>query len=75
MQGLSSIERDAVERAMAVDMLRQVEGWSAINSGSRNLGGLAAMAGQLAEALSILPGDVRLVEPEPVEALDESGNA
>ena len=40
MGELSSIERAAVERAGAEPMLDQVLAWAAINSGSRNLGGL-----------------------------------
>jgi glutamate carboxypeptidase len=73
MEGLTSIERACVERAMDVDMLRQVEAWAAINTGSRNLGGLHDMAGILADAFSILPCEMHLVEPAPVEAVDASG--
>ena len=43
MGALRSIEQEAVERASAEPMLEQVLGWSAINSGSRNLGGLERM--------------------------------
>ena len=42
---LSSNERAVVERAGAEPMLDQVLNWAAINSGSRNLGGLERMAG------------------------------
>ncbi len=73
MEGLSTTERACVERAMAVDMLRQVEAWSAINSGSRNLDGLAATAARLGDAFSALPGDLRLVSACPVEAVDAAG--
>src|SRR5688572_30518615 len=73
MEGLSTIERACVERAMGADMLRQVEAWSAINSGSRNLDGLAAMAARLVDAFAALPGDLRLVSPCPVEAVDTAG--
>ena len=54
-------------------MLAQVEAWAAINSGSRNLGGLEAIAGTLAEAFGALPGDLTLEEPTPVEAIDTRG--
>ena len=44
MGELSSKEGDIVERAGAEPMLDQVLAWSAVNSGSRNLGGLERMA-------------------------------
>jgi glutamate carboxypeptidase len=73
MEGLSATERACVEQAMAEDMLRQVEAWSAINSGSRNLNGLEAMIGELSGAFSELPGELRFVDPAPVEAIDAAG--
>ena len=73
MRGLSSIEREAVERASAEPMLEQVLAWAAVNSGSRNLGGLERMADLLADAFAALPGVLRLDQPEPVEAVDTSG--
>jgi glutamate carboxypeptidase len=73
MGGLSKTEQAAVERATAEPMLDQVLKWSAVNSGSRNLDGLARIAGLLADALSALPGEPRLLEPAPVEAVDSSG--
>jgi glutamate carboxypeptidase len=54
-------------------MLAQVRHWSAINSGSRNLDGLATTAGLLADAFSILPGEVRLLDPVPGESVDMAG--
>ena len=76
MAGLSTRERDCVERAMAAqgEMLRQVENWAAVNSGSRNLEGLAVLAARLAGAFAVLPGDIRLAEPSPVEAIDRDGS-
>ena len=56
-------------------MLRQVEAWSTINSGSRNLDGLEAMIGELAGAFSDLPGELRFEEASPVEAIDTAGKA
>jgi glutamate carboxypeptidase len=49
-------------------------GWAAVNSGSRNLAGLQAMAGLLADVFSALPGEVLLAEPAPVEAVDGGGH-
>ncbi len=71
--GLNATEAAAVEAARAAPMLAQVEHWVAVNSGTRNLTGLATMAGLLADAFSVLPGDLTLVEPAPVEMVDTSG--
>jgi glutamate carboxypeptidase len=73
MGELSSTEHQAVERAAAEPMLDQVLAWSAINSGSRNLGGLKTMAGLLGDALAYLPGDVTLLDPAHVDAVDAAG--
>ncbi len=75
MGELSSSEHQAVERAAAEPMLEQVLAWSAINSGSRNLDGLKTMAGLLADTLAVLPGDVQMLDPAHVEAVDASGKA
>ncbi len=55
-------------------MLQQTCAWAAINSGTGNLAGLAEVAGKLADAFSALPGEVALVDPAPVTAIDASGN-
>jgi glutamate carboxypeptidase len=47
--------------------------WSAVNSGSRNLSGLAAMAGLLSDAFAELPGELELLDPARVEAVDPAG--
>jgi glutamate carboxypeptidase len=73
MGGLSSTEHVAVERAQAEPMLDQVLAWSAVNSGSRNLSGLAAMAGLLGDAFADLPGQIELLDPARVEAVDAAG--
>ena len=73
MGDLSSIERAAIEQIDGPHMLEQVLAWSAINSGSRNLPGLEQIAGVLAEAFSVLPGELRFEAPASVEAVDEAG--
>ena len=73
MGALSGIERDAVERAGAEPMLDQVLAWSAINSGSRNLNGLARLAGTLADEFAALPGELSVVEPMSVDAIGSDG--
>jgi glutamate carboxypeptidase len=72
--GLSGTEQRACEAAAAEPMLAQVEAWAAVNSGSRNLSGLATMAGLLADAFAALPGRVELVPPDPVEIVDADGS-
>jgi glutamate carboxypeptidase len=72
--GLSTIEREAIERAAAEPMLAQVESWAAINSGSRNLEGLGRMAEQLADAFSVLPGGMLLREPAQGETVGADGS-
>lgn len=75
MRGLSTIERDAVNAARAAPMLPQVEAWAAVNSGTRNLAGLATMAGLLGDAFARLPGEVMLVDPTPVDSVGSDGVA
>jgi glutamate carboxypeptidase len=73
MGALSSTEQAAVEQASAAPMLRQVESWAGINSGTGNLDGLTAVAALLAEDFSALPGELSLQEAAPVEAVDPDG--
>ena len=75
MGELSSTERATVERAGGEPMLDQVLAWAAVNSGSRNLGGLERMADLLADAFAALPGVLRLEEPAPVDAVDNAGKS
>ena len=75
MTGLTSYERDCVEQAMAAQgaMLANVEAWAAINSGSRNLEGLARLADAIGAAFSVLPGAMERVDPVRVEAVNGAG--
>lgn len=59
----------------AAAMLAQVQAWSAINTGTANLAGLAEQAAALARAFSVLPGAVALVDPVPVTAIAADGSA
>jgi len=74
MDRLSPAEQALVERIDADAMLGQVQRWCAINSGTSNLTGLAQQAAELANAFAVLPGEIQLVEPAPVEAVDSAGN-
>ncbi|MGY6552206.1 MAG: hydrolase [Erythrobacter sp.] len=58
----------------AAAMLEQVQSWSAINTGSGNCEGLARQAAALAEAFGVLPGEVRLIDPAPVQAIAADGS-
>ncbi|MEC3911180.1 hydrolase [Sphingobium sp. CR2-8] len=74
MTVFSSQEQRLLDHAAAAPMLAQTQAWAAINSGSRNLEGLARMAEVLADAFSVLPGDLRLVDPAPVESVGVDGH-
>lgn len=71
---LSNPETAAVEHVRAAPMLDRVLDWCAVNSGTSNLAGLAKMADKLADAFSVLPGDVALVEPEHGERVASDGS-
>ncbi|WP_300397180.1 hydrolase [uncultured Sphingobium sp.] len=73
MTRLSVEEERLLDHAAAAPMLDQVQRWAMINSGSRNIDGLAHMATMLADAFSALPGDVTLVDPAPVESVASDG--
>lgn len=74
MRELSTIEAATVERSADAPMLAQVEEWVAINSGSRNLPGLDAVAARLADAFAALPGAIELREATPVETIAADGS-
>ena len=74
MRGLSQDETRAVAGIDGASMLRQVERWAAINSGTRNLAGLATMASQLGDAFGMLPGSVTLVDPAPADSVGTDGS-
>jgi glutamate carboxypeptidase len=75
MTQLSPLERDTIARIEPAPMLERVLAWSAINTGTRNLDGLARQADLLAEAFGALPGEVTLAEATPVEAVTADGRA
>ncbi|MBA4047637.1 MAG: hypothetical protein C0476_03750 [Sphingomonas sp.] len=70
---LSPAEAALVDHARAAPMLDQVLAWSAINSGTRNLAGVAAMGAMLADAFAALPGAVTLEAPDAVETVGADG--
>ena len=70
---LTAFESALIETATTAPMLAQVEAWAAINSGTRNLKGLATVAALLADAFSVLPGKVALVGGDLVDAVQPDG--
>lgn len=54
-------------------LLAEIEGWAAINSGSRNLAGLARMADVLAAAFAPLGGTLARVPAAPASQLGSDG--
>jgi glutamate carboxypeptidase len=66
-------DRPVLEAACAAPMLDQILDWSAINSGSRNMDGLSAMAGRLVDAFSVLPGDLARLPAAPVTSVAADG--
>lgn len=73
MSAISLSEQAVIDAAAAAPMLAQLERWAAVNSGSRNLTGLADMAAMLADAFAVLPGDIALVDPASVDAVAANG--
>jgi len=74
MQQIQSANAAALtERIEAAAMLNHVQAWSAINTGTCNLRGLASQATVLADSFAALPGEVELVEPALVTAIDAAG--
>ena len=75
MSELSPAERDLIARIDPAPMLDQVLAWSAINTGTRNLTGLARQAAALADAFAVLPGDITLEDAGPVDAVAPDGRS
>ena len=63
-----------LNRIDAAAMLASVQQWCAINTGTANLDGLAKQAGELADAFSALPGQVSLLDPAQVTAINSDGS-
>lgn len=73
MSNLTPAERDLIAAIDPAPMLAQVLAWSAINTGTRNLAGLARQAALLADAFAALPGSITLEAPAPVETVSPDG--
>jgi|TARA_R100000501_G_scaffold10060_2_gene19922 glutamate carboxypeptidase len=75
MPNLTQVESQALApiEGHGPAMLANVEHWCRLNTGSRNLAGLAEMADILGEAFAPLGGSADLREPSAVETLDTNG--
>lgn len=74
MSTLSLREQNAIGKIERDAMVQNVQRWASINSGSNNLAGLAKTAQLLADAFSMLPGEVKLVDATPVEKVLSDGS-
>jgi glutamate carboxypeptidase len=74
MKQLAPEERALTASIDQTAMLAQTERWSAINSGTGNLEGLARQAQALADAFAALPGELELRQPAAVTAVDAAGH-
>ena len=70
---MTPAEQQALATIDPAALLAQVERWCAVNSGSRNLPGLAAMADLLADAFGAL-GEVRRVAPAEASQMLPTGD-
>ncbi|HCF25298.1 MULTISPECIES: hydrolase [unclassified Novosphingobium] len=73
MQRFSPSETALLAAVDAAPMLGQVQTWSAVNTGTANLAGLAEQAAVLADAFAALPGTVTLEDPAPISAITPDG--
>ena len=75
--GMSNIDpndQKYLEPAENLPLLDRTLHWSKTNSGTTNLDGLNVVAQQLGDAFSSLPGELELVEPDPVDAVRADGS-
>ena len=74
MSKLTNDEAAAVAFIATQPMLAQVERWSAVNSGTRNLDGQAQIASMLLTDFGTLPGTIALVDGDSAEQVDVQGH-
>jgi glutamate carboxypeptidase len=74
MTALTEREEQAVAAAHASPMLERTRAWSAVNSGTGNIDGLARVAEMLARDFGALPGTLRLVAPAAAERVGTDGS-
>ncbi|MGB5723964.1 MAG: hydrolase [Parasphingorhabdus sp.] len=74
MKANSFPEQDTLDKATTLPLLPRTLKWAKTNSGTTNLDGLKTVATMLADAFSVLPGEIGLLDPEPVEAVRADGS-
>jgi glutamate carboxypeptidase len=74
MQSISDPERAVLSHIDPAMMLDHVQNWSAINTGSGNLTGLAQMAAALTDAFACLPGETNLLTGQRTERVLADGS-
>lgn len=62
-----------LQQAEVLPLLDRTLTWSIVNSGTTNLDGVKNVGKLLADAFSLLPGNVNLVAPDPVELVSDNG--
>ena len=62
-----------LQQAEALPLLDRTLTWSKVNSGTTNLDGVRKVGKLLADAFSVLPGEINLVAPDPVEIVHSNG--
>ncbi|MEW4466503.1 hydrolase [Parasphingorhabdus sp. JC815] len=67
-------ETPLLDKANDLPLLKRTKYWAEVNSGTTNLDGLKTIAGHLADAFSALPGNIELVDPDPVDAVRPDGS-
>ncbi|WP_242415412.1 hydrolase [Sphingomonas panni] len=73
MDRMTMDERRSIDAIDQAAMLAEVEQWVAVNSGTRNVAGLNTVADMLADSFAALPGEVSLIDPDPVETVEPDG--
>jgi glutamate carboxypeptidase len=74
MNELSTSDNALIAPIEQATMIAHTLTWARVNSGTHNVAGLGTMASLLADAFSVLPGDLALVDPQPAETIDAQGN-
>lgn len=74
MEPFTTLNASVLQQAETLPLLARTLAWSKINSGTTNLKGVRDVGKKLADSFAVLPGDVKLVEPNPVEIVRSDGS-
>ena len=70
---LPAADRACLEAIDGAALVSRAVGWCAVNSGSRNLAGVAEVGARLADAMAALPGEVEVLPLAPVTEIGDDG--